>query len=98
MCNPALVRSEPGRKSILTLTLAVATLLIVSDCSFAQEAEHLAVLKSGASLKEKSDACRQLARVATKTSIPALTALLDDEKLSHMARYALESIDDPAVV
>jgi HEAT repeat protein len=29
--------------------------------------------------------------------VPALAALLSDEKLSHMARYALEPIPDPSV-
>ena len=48
-------------------------------------------------MEEKSAACRQLARVATKESVPALASLLGDEKLSHMARYALETIPDPLV-
>ena len=48
-------------------------------------------------LQEKSAACRQLARIATKEAVPTLAALLGDEKLSHMARYALETIRDPSV-
>ena len=35
--------------------------------------------------------------VATKEAVPTLAALLGDEKLSHMARYALEAIPDPSV-
>ena len=62
-----------------------------------QEAKLIAVLKSEAPQKEKSDACRELARVATKDAVPVLAALLADEKLSHMARYGLETIPDPAV-
>jgi HEAT repeat protein len=57
----------------------------------------IAVLKSDAPLKEKVDVCRGLAVVGTKDAVPALAALLGDEKLSHMARYALEPIPDPAV-
>ncbi|MCX5675371.1 MAG: hypothetical protein NTX87_10235, partial [Planctomycetota bacterium] len=58
----------------------------------------IAVLKSAdATQKEKADACRELAHVGTKDAIPALAALLADEKLSHMARYGLETIPDPAV-
>jgi len=58
----------------------------------------IAVLKSpDASQKEKADACRELGHVGTKDAIPALVALLTDEKLSHMARYGLETIPDPAV-
>ena len=51
-----------------------------------REAELLGVLKSDASFKEKSDACRQLGQVGTKDSIATLAGLLGDEKLSHMAR------------
>ena len=58
---------------------------------------HLTVLTSDAPLKEKVDACRRLSRIATKDAVPVLAALLDDEKLSHMARYALEPIPDAAV-
>lgn len=57
----------------------------------------IAVLKSGASQEEKATACRQLARIATKESVPALASLLGDDKLSHMARYALEAVPDPSV-
>ena len=61
------------------------------------EAELIAVLKSDAPHKDKADACRQLAIIGTKDAVPALAALLGDEKLSHMARYALEPIPDPVV-
>jgi hypothetical protein len=50
-----------------------------------------------ATQKDKADACRELARSTCKDAIPALAALLADEKLSHMARYGLETIPDPAV-
>ena len=62
-----------------------------------QEAKLIAVLTSDAPQKEKVDACRQLAVIGTKDAIPPLATLLADEKLSHMARYALEPIPDPAV-
>ena len=62
-----------------------------------QEAALLAVLKSNRSEKDKADACLQLARVGTKASVGPLAALLGDEKLSHMARYALEPIPDSSV-
>ena len=57
----------------------------------------IAVLKSDAPHKEKADACRQLGVVGTKDAVPALAALLPDEKLSHMARYGLEPNPDPSV-
>jgi len=64
----------------------------------ADEGKLIAVIKSSsATQKEKVDACRGLALIATDKSIAPLAALLGDEKLSHMARYALETIKDPAV-
>ena len=62
-----------------------------------REAKLIAVLKSDAPPKDKADACRELARIGTKDSVAPLAALLGDEKMSHMARYALEPIPDPAV-
>jgi HEAT repeat protein len=57
----------------------------------------LAVLKSDAEYKAKADACRELAVVGTKDAVPTLLGLLADEKLHHMARYALETMADPAI-
>jgi HEAT repeat protein len=62
-----------------------------------REAKLIAVLKSGAPQHEKADACLELSRVAGKDSVAPLAALLGDEKLAHLARYALEPIPDPAV-
>ncbi|MGB3194664.1 MAG: HEAT repeat domain-containing protein [Phycisphaerae bacterium] len=56
------------------------------------------VLGSGASRAVKDFACRQLSLIGTSVSVPALAALLPDKDLSHMARYALERIGDPAAV
>lgn len=55
-----------------------------------------AVLQSGAPYGAKDFACRQLAFMGTREQVPVLAALLTDEKLSTMARFALESIPDPA--
>ncbi|MCX7886046.1 MAG: HEAT repeat domain-containing protein [Verrucomicrobiae bacterium] len=77
-------------KLILLLIVGAAT-------SFAGEAELLAVLKSDAKLEDKVAACRQLAVCGTRNAVPVLAPLLADEKLAHMARYALEPIPDPAV-
>ena len=63
--------------------------------------EHLAtrlsaVLSGNASAGAKALVCRQLEILGTSDQVPALAALLVDEKLSHMARYALERIPGPA--
>lgn len=84
---------------ILALVLA-AMISLPARAQYGNKPEsdkYIAVLKSEAELKDKSDACRELGRVGTKEAIPVLAALLADEKLSHMARYGLEPIPDPAV-
>jgi len=92
-------------KSRITVVLVLGLLLAGAVPSWAQtvaakqdEGKLIAVLKSNdASHKDKVDACRQLAIVATKEAIPVLAALLSDEQLSHNARYALEPIPDAGV-
>ncbi len=61
------------------------------------EAELIDILKKDSPLKAKADACRELARVGSKDAVPVLAAMLGDDKLSHMARYGLETIPDPSV-
>ena len=61
----------------------------------ASEASLISVLEGDADWYEKQDACRTLRRIGTEKSIPALAALLGDERLSHMARYALEPMAMP---
>lgn len=82
-------------KHTLTLALAAALVAVTAAVSVAQEAQLIAVLKSDADLEKKSAACRELSHVATKEAVPVLASLLGDEKLSHMARYAMETIADP---
>jgi HEAT repeat protein len=84
-----------GKKNLILTLGAVLLLMAVADA--ADEAQLISVLQSGASQKDKADACRELAHVGTAKAVPVLAALLGDEKLSHMARYALEPIRDPAV-
>lgn len=62
------------------------------------EARLADVLKSDAPQAAKDFVCRQLSLIGTAESVPALATLLADEKLSHMARYALERISDDAAV
>jgi HEAT repeat protein len=87
--------------SALTLLMATATTPSYGQKPQAapkdQEAKLIAVLKSDAPRKAKADACRELARVGTRESVAPLAALLCNEELSHMARYGLEPIPDPAV-
>ena len=92
-------------KSRICVILVVTLLLSVAGQTFAQtvaaqqdEGKLIATLKSSeASRQDKIGACRQLAIIGGKDSIAPLAALLGDEELSHMARYALEPNPDPAV-
>ena len=93
-------------KSKMNYTLIIALMFAFAMQSFGQTVvpatkqqvdKLIAVLKSDAPHKEKADACRLLALVGTKDAVAPLAALLGDEKLSHMARYGLEPIPDPAV-
>lgn len=84
---------------IITLLTAGAVQCFAQTVASQQdEPKLIAVLKDpDASQKDKVDACRQLAIIGTRDAIAPLAALLGDEKLSHMARYGLEPIQDPAV-
>ncbi|MCC6143728.1 MAG: HEAT repeat domain-containing protein [Candidatus Hydrogenedentes bacterium] len=59
------------------------------------EAAQIAVLQSDAGWLEKQAACRALRQIGTANAVPALAALLDDEHLAHLARFALEPMPAP---
>lgn len=59
------------------------------------EKKLLASLQAGnATVASRQFACRMLRIVGSAQSVPVLANLLQDEKLSHMARYALYGIKD----
>ncbi|MBN2450269.1 MAG: HEAT repeat domain-containing protein [Lentisphaeria bacterium] len=59
--------------------------------------EMIAALENERPLEQRTDACRQLALQGTVEAVPALAALLNDEALAHMARYALQPMPFPEV-
>jgi len=59
------------------------------------EARLIAALKADMPRDAKDVICRALKTIGTAAAVPALAALLADEKTSHMARYALERIPAP---
>lgn len=61
------------------------------------EAELIGILESDGEWLLKQEACRRLRHIGTEASVPALAALLPDETLSHMARFALEAMPYPEV-
>src|SRR4030042_1780256 len=72
----------------------------LSACSVhaAGEQELIAILQSSAGAVEKCAACQQLRIYGTVQSVPALAALLGEERVGHAARYALEGIPGPEAV
>lgn len=61
----------------------------------ALEQKLVGLLKADVSQAAKDQICRQLSLVGSAECVPAVTELLPDEKLSHMARYVLERIPAP---
>jgi HEAT repeat protein len=61
----------------------------------ALETRLLDQLKGGVSRSAQDYVLRTLKTIGTAESVPALSAMLPDEDLSHMARYALERIPAP---
>ena len=59
------------------------------------EARLIAVLGTAVPHAAKGAVCRVLKSIGTAAAVPALAPMLTDEKLSHMARFALEWIPGP---
>ncbi len=80
----------------LTLTLSSALLRAQQKPEPPTVKALIAVLQSDAATFDKARACQQLTALGDKEAVPALAALLSDEKLASHARSALESIADPS--
>lgn len=63
----------------------------------AEAAKLIATLQSQAAPFDKAQACQRLAQIGGKEAVPALAALLADERLGTYARFGLEPIPDPSV-
>lgn len=82
-----------SRNRILVFGL---TLLLMGPALGVTEQELITVLKSTAGVPEKTAACRELRLVGTDRSVPTLAVLLEQERVSHAARYALEGMASSA--
>jgi HEAT repeat protein len=80
---------------LIQLLLASLLALAAMDVRAAEEPELIATLQSAASAPEKCAACQKLRVIGTARSVPALAALLGDERISQAARYALEPMSCP---
>ncbi len=91
-------RSRESRKAAkgrTLLLLALAALLAAPLVRADEEQDLVAILKSDAPPAAKCDACTRLKITGSAASVPALAALLADERTSHAARNALESMPAP---
>ena len=77
--------------------LAIACLLAITapGARADEEQNQIATLQSAAGAPDKCAACQRLRVIGTAKSVPALAALLGDERLSQAARYALEEMPAP---
>ena len=80
------------------MALTTATLAADDRATMSAEKgrEALAVLQSSAPAGEKALACKRLAVYGKADAVPALAALLSDEKMASWSRIALEAIPGPA--
>lgn len=66
-----------------------------ASASQALEIRLLEVLRGDVPYAAKDSICRMLRTFGSAATVPVLATLLVDERLSHMARYALERIPAP---
>lgn len=84
-----------SRCAILCL-IGLAVLVLAGFSAHAQsEQDLIAILQSNSGAVEKAEACRKLRLAGTAKSVPALAALLSEERVSQAARYALEIVPAP---
>ncbi|HEV2395097.1 MAG TPA: FG-GAP-like repeat-containing protein [Verrucomicrobiae bacterium] len=84
-------------KTILIVRILLACLLAgaATNLRAAEEQDLIATLQSAAAPSQKWQACQQLRVMGTAKAVPALSALLTDEKLSQAARFVLEALPSP---
>jgi len=75
--------------------LACLLVLLVGSVRADEEQDLITILKSDAGVPQKCDACFRLRIIGTAKSVPALAALLGEERLSQAARNALEAMPYP---
>ncbi len=80
------------RNVLMMFTLTGAIVFAAALPVLAQDTDPVAVLKSDAAFLDKLEACRVLELKGGSEAVPALAAMLTDEKLSHPARLALEAM------
>src|SRR6267378_2747174 len=84
-------------KSNFLNPLLFASLLVLNIPAAGAETEPelIAVLQSNASIVQKCEACQKLRLIGTVKAVPPLAALLNQERISQAARFALEGLPAP---
>jgi type 1 glutamine amidotransferase len=85
-----------SREALTTLSEKIRQAYGKTDELKSIEKGLLGVLQSDAKYAGKQCVCRELSIIGTEQSVPVLAGMLTDEKLSDMARYALERIPGEA--
>ena len=90
---------RPRSQWIAALCAALLSLAsaFAAEGSAEETKQLIEILQSDQGVFEKAKACQRLAIVGTADAVPALAALLSDEKLAHYARFGLEPIEHPSV-
>ena len=97
--KPNLFRLNRMKTNRLLLPFLAAFFVLAASGVRADEEQSLiAVLQSSAGAPAKCSACVKLRVVGTVKAVPALAALLGEERTSHAARYALEGMPFPEAV
>ena len=93
-----IVRYEYGQSREPLAAIEEQIRAATDEQSRAIEVKLLAALKSPeATVDCKAFVCRMLQRMGSAQCVPVLAGLLADEKVSHMARLALQGMADPKV-
>jgi len=80
----------------LSCFLSACLLALVSMAAHAEtEADLIGRIQSAATVPDQCAACQKLRVIGTAKAVPALAALLGQERISHAARYALEAMPCP---
>jgi len=91
--------NDQHRTTCFVFLFSFATALMCVAGGDAEKTKKLIeVLKSDADVFSKARACQQAGEFGTSEAVPALAALLGDEKLAAYARSGLENIPDPSAV
>ncbi len=82
---------SPSAK-LTSLVLSTMLFFVAAGARADEEQDLIARLQSGANVTDKCAACQRLRVIGTAKSVPALAALLPEERTGHAARHALEAM------